>query len=141
MLRHERRIAAGRATVWEIVSRLDEWDELLPTIDDVTRLGPAGPIAVGTRFAVRQPGLVPAEYTVTDWRPDEGFTWESTKLGLHTVATHTLHTDGQGTVLRLGIGWSGPMAWLVRLLVGRKGRSYLEQEAAAFAEHAERASR
>lgn len=137
MIALERRITASPTAVWAIISRLDDWHRLLPTIDDVTRTGSSGPVTVGSTFRVRQPGLPTADYVVTEWRPEEGFTWASTTPGVRTVATHAIRSDGRASVLRLGIGWSGPLAWLVRPLVTGKARRYIEQEASSFAQLAE----
>lgn len=138
MIVTERRIAAPPDTVWRIISRLDEWHRLLPTVDDVTRSGPAdGPIGVGSAFRLRQPGLPAADYVITEWHPGAGFTWESTAPGVRAIASHVLRSDGAATVLRLGIEWTGPGAWLMRLLLSGKARRYVEQEAASFARLAE----
>lgn len=133
MLSHERLIPTDPQTLWNLVGDLDRWDLMLPTIDEVTRLGPTGPIAVGTRFRVRQPGLIAAEWVVTDWSPGRGFTWEANAMGVRTTATHVLTAEGAATRLALGIGWAGPAGWLVRGLVSRRARSYLDQEAEGFA--------
>lgn len=130
---HEQSISTDPRTVWAVISDLDRWDQMLPTIDEVSRLGQPGPITVGTRFEVRQPGLPAAEYVVTDWRPGDGFTWATTGMGSQATATHEVETEGSGTRLRLGIEWTGPTAWLMRALISRRARSYLAQEAQTFA--------
>lgn len=133
----ERRIAAPRATVWQIISPLDDWAQLLPTVDEVTRVGPPGPIREGTAFWLRQPGLPRARWTVTRWRPEAAFVWESAGPGVRSVATHQLSEDGVGTILRLGLDWSGPLAGVMRTFLRRKAQRYVDQEAAAFARLAE----
>jgi carbon monoxide dehydrogenase subunit G len=139
----EREIAADAQRLWSLVSDLERWDELLPTVQQITRIGPEGPIGVGTRFAVRQPGLPKAVYEVTDWRPGRGFTWVASAGGVRTTASHEVleagrSTDGaSGCRLVLKLTWSGPLAGLVRLLLGAKAQRMVEQEAASFAELAE----
>lgn len=132
MLQIERTVAADSASLWKVISDLDHWDVMLPTVDEVTRLSPSGPITAGTRFRVRQPGLAPAEYVVTDWRPDSGFTWVATGKVVRTTAFHELEPDGSDTRVLLGIEWAGPGAWLARRLFSRKTRAFLNQEADAF---------
>jgi hypothetical protein len=102
------------------------------------RVGAPGPITVGSRFRLSQPGLATAEHEVTDWRPQHGFTWVARSGGVRTRASHELHASGAGTRLELAIEWSGPGAWLARAFFTRKTHRFLEQEAAAFADHAER---
>lgn len=137
MILVERSVAATTAVVWQLISRLDDWDQLLPTVDEVTRVGASGPVSVGSTFRLRQPGLPAATYVVTDWRPGVGFTWESKAPGVRAVATHVLTNEGDRTTLTLGIEWSGPGAWLMRMLLTGKARRYVEQEAEAFARLAE----
>ena len=134
----ERDIDAPPAAVWAPLSELDRWHEFLPTVDDVVRLGEPGPVSVGMRFRVAQPGLATAAYAVTDWRPGTGFTWVARSTGVRTTASHELHPTATGSRLKLGIDWSGPGAWLARALFTGKARHFMEQEAAAFAELAER---
>lgn len=123
--------------LWRLVSDVDRWDELLPTIDEVTRLSAPGPVAVGARFRVRQPGIPTADYEITDWRTGTGFTWESSGLSMRATASHVLDPVEGGTSLTVGIRWSGPAAWLARALLARKARGYLQAEADAFARLAE----
>ncbi|GIJ76841.1 Polyketide cyclase / dehydrase and lipid transport [Micromonospora phaseoli] len=120
------------------MSALDRWAELLPTVNEVRRVDGPGPITVGSRFLVRQPGLAAATYQVTDWRPEAGFTWAARTAGVRTTATHVLHPEGDTTRLQLRIDWDGPGSRLVRVLFARRTRRLLEQEAATFASLAER---
>ncbi|CAL9567491.1 hypothetical protein SUDANB121_04788 [Nocardiopsis dassonvillei] len=140
MITETRRIDADRVSVWRVLSDLDRWAEMLPTIDGISRVGAdSGPITVGTRFRVRQPGPVPtAVYRVTEWRPEHGFTWEARGTGIRAVATHVLGDAGTGTELRLGITWTGPLARPVRALLSRTARAYLASESATLASIAER---
>lgn len=132
-MRLERLVSADQERLWRFVGDLDGWDRMLPTVDAVSRVGPPGPVAVGTRFRVRQPRLAEAEYVVTEWAPPARFTWEAVARGVRTTARHELLPEGGATRLVLGLEWSGAAAWLVRLLYSRLTRSYLEQEAATFA--------
>jgi carbon monoxide dehydrogenase subunit G len=129
----ERHVTASPERVWELVGDVEHWDRLLPTIRAVTRLDGGGPVGVGARFQVRQPGLPPAAYEVTRWSPGGGFTWVSTAPGARTTATHELIPADGGTRLRLGIEWTGPLAGLVGALLGTKARRLVEQEGDAFA--------
>lgn len=137
MIEVDRLIDASADRVWTLVSDLEAWDRMLPTMQQVRRLDGDGPVRAGARFEVRQPGLPKAVYEVTEWRPGAGFTWVSSSPGVRTTATHEVGTEHGKTRLRLGVEWSGPLAWLIRLLVGAKARRMVEQEADTFARLAE----
>jgi hypothetical protein len=125
--------------IWAVVSDLDHWADTLPTMRQVTRLGADGPIGTGDRFEVLATGLPRAVYEITEWRPGHAFTWVASAPGVRTTATHALEPYAGGTVVALGIRWSGPLAWLTRLLLGRKTRRMVAQEADAFVRLAEHA--
>jgi hypothetical protein len=94
-------------------------------------------MAVGSRYEVRQPGLPKAVWEVTDWRPGSSFTWVSTSPGIRSEAVHTVTADVEGSTLDLSLQWSGPLAWLLERLLGRKARGMVETEATTFARLAE----
>ncbi len=119
--------------LWSTISDVRQWPQWLPTVDAVTPLDPARADEVGASYTVEQPGLPKAVWTITDWQEGSSFTWESTKPGIRSVGTHTLRPNGDGsTTIELGIAWSGPLAALVRLLLGRKSLDYVTREAAAL---------
>ncbi len=138
MSRVERLIATSTDRVWNLVSDVERWDRMLPTMKRVARTDAhEGPPGVGARFEVMQPGLPKAVYEITEWRPGRGFTWESSAPGVRTVAGHELAAENGQTRLTLSIAWSGPLAGVVRLLLGAKARRMVEQEAETFARLAE----
>ena len=119
--------------LWSTISDVRHWPRWLPTVDAVVPLDPDRPDEVGASYTVRQPGLPRADWTVTDWQERRSFTWESTGPGIRSVGTQTLRPNGDGsTTIELGIAWSGPLAPLVRLLLGRKSLDDVTAEAAAI---------
>jgi hypothetical protein len=137
MIRAAASSAASPDRLWSIASDVERWGDRLPTVTSVRPLG-AGPVAVGSRFEVRQPGLPKAVWEVTDWQDQaRSFTWESTAVGLHTTATHSVSADGDGSKLELSLEWAGPLAGVVRMVMGRKARGMVETEAETFARLAE----
>lgn len=125
--------AAPRSALWATVSDLDHWADWLPTVtsSDPVRSGTVP--GLGAAYVLIQPGLAKATWTVTDWRPGEGFTWVSKKPGVTTTGRHELRARPDGsTEIELGVDWSGPLAPLVRALFGRRTKSYVEREAAAL---------
>jgi hypothetical protein len=131
---------AGTEELWALLADLDHWAVMLPTMQQVTRIGD-GPVGVGARFEVRQPGLPKAVYEITHWEPGRAFIWVSSAAGVRTTVSHRLEPESDRTALVLGIEWSGPLAWLARLAAGAKARRMVEQEAETFVRLAENAER
>lgn len=92
---------------------------------------------VDAAYLVRQPRLPKARSVITDWRPGEAFTWVSVTPGIRTTGVHEVTETPDGSMLRVGIDWSGPMAWLPKLLYSRLTRRYLQTEVTTFARLAE----
>jgi hypothetical protein len=138
MIRATARSAATPGRLWSIVSDVERWGERLPTVDVVRPLG-SGPTGVGSKFDVRQPGLPRAVWEVTDWQQQvRSFTWVSTSPGIRSTAVHTVHDDGGGSRLDLCLEWSGPLARVLELLIGRKAQGMVETEAETFTRLGER---
>lgn len=137
MITTERQVGADPAQVWALVGRVADWAELLPTIDEVEQVSGGGPPAVGSRYAVRQPGLPRLVYEITEWVPQQRFTWVAEAPGVRTRGTHEVGPAAEGSVLRLTLGWTGPLSALVRPLFTRRTRRYVELEADTFAHLAE----
>jgi len=135
MIRATARSAATPDRLWSLAGDVERWGDRLPTVDRVRALG-NGPMGVGSRFEVRQPGLPKAVWEVTDWQ-GRSFTWVSTSPGIRSTAVHSVQRDGDGSRLDLSLEWSGPLARLLELLIGRKARGMVETEAETFARLAE----
>ncbi len=87
---------------------------------------------VGVAYEIGQPGLPKATWTITDWRPGAGFTWESRRPGVLTIATHKLVGGAAGASIELGITWKGLLGRGVRIAFGAKTANFLRQEAEAL---------
>ena len=137
MIRATAGSAATPDRLWSLASDVERWGDRLPTVDSVRPLG-SGHTGVGSRYDVRQPGLPKAVWEVTDWQQGRSFTWVSTSPGIRSTAVHAVQADGDGSRLDLSLEWSGPLARLLELLIGRKARGMVETEAETFARLAER---
>ena len=137
MIRATARSAATPDRLWSLASDVERWGDRLPTVDSVRPLG-SGQTAVGSKFEVRQPGLPKAVWEVTDWQQQgRSFTWVSTSPGIRSTAVHTVHEDEGGSRLELSLEWSGPLARVLELLIGRKAQGMVETEAETFRRLAE----
>lgn len=137
MIEVARTTKASAHDIWPVLSDVESWPALLPTFDKVTRLHADGPVGVGAKFEVRQPGLPKAVYQITEWQPTTLFTWESPAPGVRSTASHRLEETPEGTRIVLTMTWSGPLAWLARKLYGSKARRFMTQEAEGIARAAE----
>ncbi|HET8987431.1 MAG TPA: SRPBCC family protein [Humibacillus sp.] len=123
--------------LWLVVSEVERWGERLPTFTSVRALEPWRAVGVGSRFEVRQPALPTATYELTRWEPGHTFTWVARSPGVVTTATHTVSAREGGSGVDLALEWSGPLAPVVRLLLGRKAQGMVESEAQTMCRLAE----
>lgn len=124
-------------TLWAVVSDLTLWPDLLPTFTSIRQVGGPPAIGVGSRFEVRQPGVVTSIYEITEWKPGASFTWVARSPGVVTTAHHLISEIDGGSRLDLEFTWSGPLGRLATPVFRRKAQSMIELEAATFARVAE----
>lgn len=92
-----------------------------------------GPLRVGTRARVTQPAGNPAVWEITDLDEGREFTWRSRQPGVTAIARPVLTATPTGTHILLTLELRGPLAWLGRLLVGRRVARYVRTEADGLA--------
>jgi uncharacterized protein YndB with AHSA1/START domain len=132
-------IAAPPATVWAVLSDLEAWPSWTTSMTSVRRTS-SGPLVVGTAVRVKQPSMPELTWVVTEVVPGERFTWTSKSVGVTTVAQHILRPSDGGTEVSLAVEQSGLLAPVVALLMGKRGRRYVETEAAGLKRAAEAAA-
>lgn len=121
-------INATPENVWQILSDIANWTSWTPTVTKVDLLDPA-PIKVGSRVYLEQPKLRPAVWQVTEWRPNQNFTWVSQSPGIRAVAEHVISREGAGARLKLVVRYEGLMGWLVGAMFGDMTKQYILTEA------------
>ena len=132
-------IAAPPERVWAVMIDVERWREWTPTITSIDRLD-GGSFRVGSRARVRQPKLPTAVWTVSVLEPGRYFEWRNVSPGLTSVAGHRAEpAAGGGTIVTLTFGWSGSLAWLIRLVYGKLARRYVRTEAESLKRWCERA--
>lgn len=125
--------SASVSQLWDVVSDVTRWPDYLQTFVEVSEVDGAGPGDIGRRFRVRQPGLPSTVYAVTAWVAGSGFTWVARAPGVTTTATHAVAMRDDGSQLTLTVDWRGPLAPVVRLLLGAKTQRLIEIEASTLA--------
>lgn len=122
--------------VWEVLATPELWPRWTTSMTQVAMLD--GKFGDGAQVRTIQPGLRPAVWTVTEFRPGTGFTWTSRAPGVTTTGEHVvipMSTDR--TRLRLRLWHSGALARVVYLLFGGRTRRYVTLEAEGLKQAAE----
>lgn len=124
--------SASPSAVWATLTDIERWPDWIASYQSVRRLDD-GALSLGSQARIKQTGIRPATWTVTELDPGQRFVWESAAPGVRTSAHHVITTDGIGnTELRLGINQQGPLSGIVARLLGSKIRRYIDSEADGF---------
>ena len=122
-------VAAPVARTWDVVAQVERWPELTPSMTSV-RLLAGEPLALGSKVRIKQPRLLPAVWTVTEFEEWRSFAWVSKSVGITTVARHRLDPAGDNAcLLTLSLDASGPLVRLFGPMVRRLSGRYVAMEA------------
>ncbi|MDO3705061.1 SRPBCC family protein [Micromonospora sp. C28SCA-DRY-2] len=129
--------SVGPDRAWAAVRDVTAYPRWTASMSSVEPLdGPA--LAVGSRFRIRQPGLLTTVWRVAEVREGASFVWEATAPGVRTVGYHRVDRQPDGTArITIGIRQTGALAGLVALLIAAKTRRYVRMEAVGLAAAAE----
>jgi len=133
-------IQAPPGIVWAVWSDVERWPEWTASVSRVERFE-QGPLVVGHRARVRQPKLPTAVWQVSKLEGSRGFEWVSASPGARVTGYHWIEPQGSGSRARLGIVFSGPIAWLVGWLTRSLTERYLGLEAAGLKARSEERGR
>ncbi|MEE6175986.1 SRPBCC family protein [Mycobacterium sp. 050134] len=134
-------IDAPPQRVWEVFSDVERWPEWTASVTSLTALDGPG-LAVGQRFAIKQPRMPKLVWKVTTIDPGASWTWEVRSPGASTSARHEViaRPDGR-TLVTQRLEQRGVLGALVGWLMIRTTRRYLELEARGLKARSERLSR
>jgi uncharacterized membrane protein len=125
----EIKIDAPAEEVWAVISDVERWYEWTPSIKSILLLDPK-PLHVGSRGLVEQPRLPRTIWQVTELVRNQGFNWEASSIGAHTVGEHWITPDSRGGVnVVLRIRQTGWLAWIFQHWLGKITREYIAMEA------------
>ena len=116
-VQHALEIEASIERLWELTVAVEDWPTFTPTVSSVTRLDD-GPLQVGSRARLKQPGQPARVWTVTELEPQRCFAWSTRLLGSTVTGIHELSAAGSHTKNSLIVevtGWtSGLVGTLLR---------------------------
>ena len=120
-------ISVAQERVWQVIADVESWPQWTRSMTTVQRLDD-GPLRVGSRARVKQPGLPNLVWQVTDITEGAEFTWVTRTAGVATTATHRLDDTPAGVRLTLTVAWTGILAGVVAAMAGKQTRKYLALE-------------
>jgi uncharacterized membrane protein len=131
---HTADIDAPIERVWALTLDIGSLPSITPTVTRVERLD-EGPVQVGSRARLSQPGLPPRVWTVEQVDAPTRFSWATRLLGVRMVGVHELAPiGGHRCRLTLRVILEGRGAGLLGALGGRSIARSLRAEAAGFGE-------
>ena len=131
-------ISAVRERVWQVITDVESWPQWTTSMTTVKRLDD-GPLRVGSRARIKQPGLPNLVWQVTDISDGDEFTWVTRTAGVDATGHHRLDETPDGVRLTLSLTWTGIFAGVVAAMAGRQTRKYLALETAGAKARAEAA--
>jgi uncharacterized membrane protein len=134
-------IDASPQLVWDVFSDVERWPEWTASVTSL--VGQDGPaLAVGKRFAIKQPGLQKLVWTVTEIDPGASWTWVHRSPGVLVSARHYVTAQPGGrTLVRQQLDQAGMLGALVGRLTVKKTKRFLALEAQGLKARSEQLTR
>jgi len=115
--------------VWQVFTDVEHWPDWTPSVTSLVGRDGAD-LAVGRRFAIKQPGMSKLVWKVTEIDPGSSWTWVQRSPGVQVTARHWVSAQsGGGAVVRQQLEQRGIIGALVGRLMHKKTKRFLEQEA------------
>ncbi|MGH3231548.1 MAG: SRPBCC family protein [Streptosporangiaceae bacterium] len=124
-----------------MVVDIESWPQWTKSVTDVKRLD-SGPLQVGSRARLKQPGLPQLTWELTELQQGTQFSWACRLPGVTATARHEIiasEASEAGSRLELTTTWTGPLAGLVAALNRTRTHRLLETEANGAKARSERA--
>jgi uncharacterized membrane protein len=134
-------IDAQPQLVWEVFSDVERWPQWTASVTSLVGLDGTA-LAVGKRFAIKQPGMQKLVWQVTELDPGSSWTWVQRSPGVLVTARHdvTAQPDGR-TLVRQQLDQRGVLGAIVGRLMVKKTKRFLELEAQGLKARSEQLSR
>ena len=120
---------ADIASAWTAITDVTSWPRWTKSMTSVERLDD-GPLRLGSRARVKQPGMQPLVWEVTEFSDGQVFSWTTVVPGVRTVGRHLISRNADGsTRITLELHQTGPLAGIIKAFLGRRNVRYLDLEA------------
>jgi uncharacterized membrane protein len=134
-------IDAPAQLVWEVFSDVERWPEWTASVTSLAGLDGSA-LAVGRRFAIKQPGMQKLVWKVTEIDPGSSWTWVQRSPGVLVTARHdVIAQPGGRTLVRQQLDQRGVLGALFGRLMVKKTKRFLELEAQGLKARSEQLSR
>lgn len=134
-------IDAPPQLVWQVFSDVERWPEWTASVTSL--VGRDGPdLAVGKRFAIKQPGMQKLVWRVSEIDRGSSWTWVQRSPGVLVTARHDVVAQPGGrTLVRQQLDQRGALGALVGRLMIKKTKHFLELEGQGLKARSEQLSR
>lgn len=134
-------IDAPPQVVWDVFTDVERWPEWTASVTSLAGLD-APALAVGRRFAIKQPGLPRLVWRVTEIEPGTSWTWEHRSPGvLVTARHHVSDLPGGRALVRQELDQRGAFGAPVGRLTRTRTQRFLAMEARGLKARCEQVSR
>jgi len=131
---------ADLGSAWDALIDVTSWPQWTASMTAVERLDD-GPLRIGSRARVKQPGFPWLVWEVSDIQDGVEFTWFTTAAGTRTTGRHVLDRNPDGTTrITLILDQTGPLGVVFGALTAAKTRRFLALEVAGLKAASEAAS-
>jgi uncharacterized membrane protein len=121
-------IAAPPERAWQAVADVEDWPRWTASMSEVKRLD-EGPLRVGSRARIKQPGYPVLVWEVTELDDGTSFSWATRTPGVVATAGHEVIATPDGSRLTLSVAWTGVFGGLAGALVGKRTRKSITLDA------------
>jgi uncharacterized protein YndB with AHSA1/START domain len=116
-------IAAPPQLVWDVFTDVEHWPDWTSSVTSLVELD-APALAVGRRFAIKQPGMSKLVWTVTEIEPGSSWTWVQRSPGVLVSARHDVIAQPDGrTLVSQQLDQRGVLGALVGRLDGQEDQA------------------
>ena len=132
-------VEAPVEATWAALTQVENWPRWTASMEDVRWLNDAG-VGLGARARVKQPGMPPLVWTVSEFEEGRAFSWVTRTPGVRTVGVHRVRALGATrSQLSLHIEQTGVFAPLAEMLMGARTRRFVMLEGEGLKRAAEAA--